>query len=71
MKIRLLFILFLLLLVISGCSEKYEYVIESYSDSAVRESLNEMGAKGCVVDSARRVSDYGGAKYEFIFRCPK
>lgn len=52
---------FFILLFITGCQpnkydNKYEYVIASYEDQSVIEELNKMGEKGCIVDSARRVT---------------
>ena len=48
--------LFVLLFIIGCQSKKYEYIIASYEDQYVIGELNKMGEKGCVIDSARRVT---------------
>lgn len=51
---------------------KWEYHIASPSDLSLRESIDDLGAKGWEIVSARRAtSSYGDPSYEIIFKRPK
>lgn len=74
-------VIILLLLVASGFlpflgmfrpAEKWEYTIESPSDSSLEYALERLGNGGWELVAARRAtSDYGGPSYEMIFKRPK
>ncbi|WP_372717161.1 hypothetical protein [Novipirellula sp.] len=55
-----------------NASTKWEYTLESPSDTSFESSLERMGNQGWELVTARRAtSTYGGASYEMIFKRPK
>ena len=55
--------------------QAYTYEVVSASDYKIVDTLNTYGAKGCIIDSARRALEGTGysqtASYEILVRCPK
>ena len=49
----------------------YEYVVESFGDTELKDALNRRGKAGWqVVSSRRAVGDHGNGRYEFVLCRP-